>query len=78
MEVLARSQPGFLSFRSYVSADGEVIAMSEWASEAAVHAWGSHREHAVIQRRGRDEYYESYTLFSCNNPRVHDFDRSES
>lgn len=77
MEALARSQPGFLSFKSYAAADGEIIAMSEWASEAAVHAWGSHPEHAVIQRRGRAEYYENYTLFSCNQPRVHGFDRSD-
>lgn len=78
MEKLARAQPGFLSFKSYVSADGEVIAMSEWASEAAVHAWGSHPDHALIQRRGRADYYESYTLFSCNQPREHDFHRSQS
>lgn len=78
MEALARAQPGFLSFKSYVAADGEVIAMSEWASEAAVHAWGSHPEHAVIQKRGRAEYYESYSLFSCNQPREHHFDRSQA
>ncbi|MEO5587014.1 MAG: antibiotic biosynthesis monooxygenase [Novosphingobium sp.] len=77
MEVLAHAQPGFLSFKSYVAADGEAIAMSEWASEAAVHAWGSHPEHAVIQRRGRAEYYENYTLICANNPRVHGFDRSD-
>lgn len=77
MEKLARAQPGFLSFKSYVAADGEVIALSEWASEAAVHAWGTHPDHAVIQRRGRDQYYESYTLFSCDHPREHGFDRSD-
>ena len=51
--------------------------MSEWTSEAAVHAWGSHPEHAAIQQRGRDEYYEDYTLFTCARPRSHGFDRSE-
>ena len=77
MEALARAQPGFLSFKSYAASDGEVVAMSEWASEAAVHAWGSHPEHAAIQRRGRDEYYETYTLFSSNQPRGHGFDRND-
>ena len=77
MEEVARSQPGFLSFKSYQAEDGEVVAISEWASEAAVHAWGSHGEHAAIQQRGRDEYYADYTLFSCASPRVRSFDRSE-
>lgn len=75
MEALARAQPGFLSFKSYVSEDGEVIALSEWASEAAVHAWGTHPDHAAIQRRGRDEYYESYSLMACPAPRIHHFER---
>ena len=78
MEALARRQPGFLSFKSYESADGEVVAISEWASEAAVHAWGSHAEHAAIQQRGRDEYYETYTLFACDSPRTHRFERNDA
>jgi heme-degrading monooxygenase HmoA len=78
METLARSQPGFLSFKSYTSDDGEVVAISEWSSEAAVHAWGSHPEHAVIQRRGRSDYYEDYTLFACNGPKIHRFERPDT
>jgi len=58
--------------------DGEIVAVSEWSSEAAVHAWGSHPEHAVIQLRGRAEYYQDYTLFACNGPRVHRFERPET
>jgi len=73
MEALARGQPGFVSFKSYVADDGEVVAISEWTSEAAVHAWGSHPEHATIQQRGRSEYYDKYTLFLCDSPRIHHF-----
>ena len=73
MEALARSQPGFISFKSYEAADGEIVAISEWSSEAAVHAWGSHPEHAVIQQRGQADYYQDYTLFSCDNPSVRRF-----
>jgi heme-degrading monooxygenase HmoA len=76
MERLARTQPGFLSFKSYVAGDGEVVALSEWASEAAAHAWGTHAEHAAIQQRGRAEYYESYTLFACGEPRIRGFERT--
>lgn len=75
MEDLARAQPGFLSFKSYTADDGEVIALSEWASEEAARAWGRHPDHAEIQARGRDEYYQSYTLYTADNPRTHQFDR---
>ena len=77
MEALARAQPGFLSFKSYVADDGEVVAISEWASEAAMHAWGTHPDHAAIQERGRAEYYEDFTLFACDAPRVRRFERPD-
>lgn len=73
MEDLARAQPGFLSFKSYVAEDGEVIALSEWADAEAARAWGSHPDHARTQARGRAEYYDSYTLYTCENPRTHRF-----
>lgn len=75
MEQLARSQPGFRSFKSYTAEDGEVIAMSEWADEASARAWGHHVEHAEVQGRGREAYYQDYTLFTCANPRTHHFER---
>ena len=77
MEQLARSQPGYLSFKSYTADDGEVIALSEWADEAAARAWGDNPEHAAVQARGRAEYYANYTLFACASPRTHRFDRSK-
>ena len=75
MEELARAQPGFLSFKSYTSEDGEVIALSEWANEASARAWGRHAEHAMVQGRGRSGYYREYTLFACDSPRIHRFER---
>lgn len=76
MEELARAQPGFLSFKSFVADDGEVIALSEWTSAEAAQGWGRHPDHATVQGRGRDRYYESYTLFTADNPRTHHFERS--
>jgi len=73
MVELARAQPGFLSFKSYAAADGEVIALSEWADEASADAWRRVAEHAAVQGRGRADYYESYTSFACDNPRVREF-----
>lgn len=75
MEALARAQPGFVSFKSYVADDGEVIALSEWADAEAARAWGSHPDHARIQAKGRAEYYQDYTLYTCENPRTHHYER---
>ena len=74
---LAQAQPGYLSFKSYAAADGEVIALSEWADEASARAWRRVAEHAEVQGRGRAEYYESYTVFACDSPRVHHFTRED-
>jgi heme-degrading monooxygenase HmoA len=73
MEAMAAAQPGFLSFKSYAAEDGEVIALSEWADEAAARAWGRVAEHRAVQARGRAAYYENYTLFGCDSPRIHHF-----
>tara|TARA_E500000305_G_scaffold108322_1_gene110427 strand:- start:923 stop:1237 length:315 start_codon:yes stop_codon:yes gene_type:complete len=73
MEELAQAQPGFLSFKSYVAEDGEVVAISEWENEAAATGWGRHAEHAIVQARAREGYYASYTLIACNSPRIHNF-----
>ncbi|MGN6500300.1 MAG: antibiotic biosynthesis monooxygenase family protein, partial [Tsuneonella sp.] len=73
MEAMAAAQRGFLSFKSYAAEDGEVIALSEWADEAAARAWGRVAEHRAVQARGRAAYYESYTLFGCDSPRIHRF-----
>jgi heme-degrading monooxygenase HmoA len=78
MEDLARLQPGFRSFKSYVADDGEVVALSEWDSEDAARAWRAQAAHAQVQRRGREAYYESYSLFAGTPSRIHHFERSDA
>lgn len=73
MEELARQQPGYLSFKSYAADDGEFVALSEWADEASARAWGSQAEHRMAQADGRSQWYDSYTLFACDSPRIHQF-----
>lgn len=77
MEDLAMKQPGFLSFKSYTSDDGEVIALSEWDSADAALAWRRQDDHAEVQGKGRNAYYEDYTLYTCENPRTHRFERTK-
>jgi heme-degrading monooxygenase HmoA len=76
MERLARAQPGFLSFKSYAADDGEVVAISEWATEADAQQWRRNVEHAAVQAKGRSEYYQDYTLFACPEPRIRRFERT--
>lgn len=80
MEDRAHRQPGFLLFRSYTADDGEVLSMSEWEDEAAGLAWARDAQHLLVQKRGREQYYETYTLYCCDSPRVHRFklDHSEN
>jgi heme-degrading monooxygenase HmoA len=75
MEALARAQPGYLAFKTYAADDGEVVAISEWADEAAAQQWRRNVEHAAVQATGRSEYYEEYTTFACPEPRVRSFRR---
>jgi heme-degrading monooxygenase HmoA len=77
MEAMAREQPGFISFKSYVASDDEVIALSEWEDENAALGWRRVAEHSAAQSRGRSEFYEDYTLFACMHPRVHRFSRKD-
>ena len=76
MEALARAQKGFVAFRTYRAEDGETLSMSEWETEADAQAWRRHAEHAMVQARGRREYYECYTAYSCVDPTIRHFDRS--
>jgi heme-degrading monooxygenase HmoA len=77
MAALAAAQPGYLAFKSYTADDGEVVAISEWADEKAARAWGRQADHATVQGRGRARYYENYTLFACDHPHIHSFQRIE-
>lgn len=74
MEQLAREQPGFLAFRRYSSDDGEALSISEWENEAHARAWARHPEHMAVQARARSDYYESYVVYSCQDPEIRRFE----
>ena len=78
MEALAAQQPGYIAYRFYLSEDGEGLSLSEWDSEAHARAWAAHAEHVLVQARGRTAYYDSYTVYSCNQPQVRAFSRQET
>ena len=77
MEELARQQPGFLGIESARGSDGLGITVSYWASLDAVRAWGRHAEHLLAQTRGREEWYQSYTIRVCKVEHVRSFEASD-
>ena len=62
MEELASAQRGYLGIESARGDDGFGITVSYWVNEDAARAWKRVTEHLDAQRRGRDEWYESYTV----------------
>lgn len=63
MEELAKQQPGFIGIES---ARGEVgITVSYWESEKAILEWRNNTEHQVAQQKGKEEFYQSYSVKIC-------------
>lgn len=77
MDELVRQIPGFISVKNYTAADGEEITLARFASEEALDAWRFQPEHVVAQRKGREDYYQSYWVQVCTTIRDYEFHRRE-
>jgi heme-degrading monooxygenase HmoA len=73
MEELAQQQPGYLGIDSARSEVG--ITVSYWRDLESVRAWKQQFEHLDAQRRGRDKWYETYTVRVCRVEYEYDFAR---
>lgn len=63
MLALAEGMDGFLGVESAREETG--ITVSYWTSLDAIAAWRQHPEHAAAQKRGREEWYTSFTTRVC-------------
>lgn len=70
---LAESMDGFLGADSAREEVG--ITVSYWRDLDAIKAWRQHPEHVEAQRRGRKEWYESFTTRVCRVERESGFSR---
>jgi heme-degrading monooxygenase HmoA len=77
MGEIARAMPGFISWKGYFAEDGERVSIHEWESAEDLRAWREHPEHVKTQARGRERFYEEYTLYVCDDPRESRFRRDE-
>ena len=73
MAALAATMPGFVSYRQYTSADGEEIALVEFASHETAAAWRAHPEHREAQRLGRERWFSEYRITVCDTVRDYSF-----
>jgi len=74
MALIATSMPGYISHKSYSAPDGERISVHEWESKECLEAWRTHPAHLRMQSHGRENFYEDYTLYVCDEPRESRFD----
>jgi heme-degrading monooxygenase HmoA len=73
MEELARSMPGFLSFKTFYARDGERVSIVEFENAEAHEAWRNHPEHREAQRLGREKFYSEFRIQVCESPRTYGF-----
>ena len=73
MAALAATMPGYVSYRQYVSADGEGVAVVEFESHETVAAWRAHPEHLEAQRLGRERWFSEYRITVCDAVRDYQF-----
>lgn len=66
MYELGTQMPGFVSYKDYVAADGESVAIVEFDTHEHLAAWRTHAEHRVAQERGRAKLFESYRIQVCD------------
>jgi heme-degrading monooxygenase HmoA len=65
MRELALSEFGCIEFKSVTDGCDE-IALSYWPDEQSIRSWKLHPEHLEAQQRGRELWYESYTVQVAN------------
>ncbi len=65
MSTVARTMSGYISHKGFSADDGERVTVVEFENEAAMRAWRMHPEHRAAQQKGRESFYEEYTVQVC-------------
>jgi heme-degrading monooxygenase HmoA len=71
----AARQPGYLGVESVRDAEGHGITISFWQDEASAVAWRNHAEHSTIRDKGRERWYESYSVIVADVGRSYDWQK---
>ncbi|MGH9096045.1 MAG: antibiotic biosynthesis monooxygenase family protein [Acidimicrobiales bacterium] len=62
MEAAARRVPGFVDFKVFTAADGERVSLITFATTEAQRTWREDPRHRAAQRRGREDFYQEYSI----------------
>jgi heme-degrading monooxygenase HmoA len=76
MEALIRENPGYLAHKYYQAEDGERLTLVWFRDAESLKAWREFPPHAEAQRRGRERWYESYTMEVAQVVRTSKFQRA--
>ena len=74
MESLAKKQNGFIGIESARNSIG--ITISYWESLEAIKEWKTNYDHLVAQKKGLEEWYESYKVRICKVEREYEFEKN--
>jgi len=75
MSELACKMPGYISHKGFFAEDGERVTIVEFESEEAQRAWRMHPEHRDAQHKGREVYYQDFSVQVCQVIRENRFKR---
>ncbi len=78
MEDLVGDVPGFLGMDHAQTPGGLSITVGYFRDANALTQWRCNAEHRAAQKRGRAEWYESYTLHVARVERSHGFRRGQA
>ncbi|SHI41029.1 antibiotic biosynthesis monooxygenase family protein [Pseudozobellia thermophila] len=73
MADLAKEQPGFLGMESAREEVG--ITVSYWKNLGAIAQWKANADHLFAQKKGQEDWYESYKVRICRVEREYGFDK---
>lgn len=76
MEELVREIPGYLGMDHAQNPGGLGITVGYFRDADALTRWRTNLEHQQAQKRGRADWYESYTLHVAKVERSHGFKRA--
>lgn len=71
MEELAKQQEGFIGVESARNEIG--ITVSYWKDLDSIKKWKQNMDHLVAQKKGRSDWYKSYTTRICLVEREYSF-----
>ncbi|MCU1595545.1 MAG: antibiotic biosynthesis monooxygenase [Frankiales bacterium] len=62
MSALAASMPGHVDHKTFTADDGERVTVVTFEDRATHQAWRDQADHRDAQRRGREEFYATYSI----------------